>query len=359
MRILDWLVLRTFTRLFVVFVLGAPLLFVLGDATENLDNYLDRGIPLRDVVVSYAYQYPQFVFWAFPIAALLATVFTIHPMTTHREVMATKAGGISFHRLVAPVLVLGVLLSGVGLILSDLAPRGNQIAAEIRGDRERRQAFRANFVYITDEGESLTGRRLTVGDGRIVGVSLQNVSNGNAAGGAVRHTLAQEAIWQPDTQVWAFRSGYTREIHPDGREVTWHFDTQYFPGFREPPEELLEGFRDEDEMTYAELTRFGERLERSGGDVGRTYTKREQRWAIPAATFIIILFGAPLATSSKRGGTAFGIGLSLATTILYLMLFRVSGAMGYTGALDPRMAAWLPNLLFLGAGLVLMKRVRT
>jgi len=357
MRILDRLVIFNFTRLFFVFVLGAPLLFVLGDATENLDRYLDRGISLREVVISYAYQYPQFVFWAFPIAALLATVFTIHPMTTHKEVMATKAGGISFHRLVAPIVVMGFLLSGLALLLAEAAPRGNQVAAEIRGDRERRQAFRSNFVYVTDAGESLTARRLTVGDGRIVGVSFQQLGQGPEE--PVRHTLAQEAIWQPDTRTWTFRSGSTREIHSDGREVTYRFQTVVFPEFREPPEELLEGFRDEDEMTWAELTRFGERLLRSGGDVGRTFTKREQRLAIPAATLIIILFGAPLATSSKRGGAAFGVGLSLATTILYLMLFRVSGAMGYTGALDPRAAAWIPNALFLVAGLVLMKRVRT
>jgi lipopolysaccharide export system permease protein len=355
-RILDRLILRSFTRLFLVFVLGAPLLFILGDATENLDQYLDRGIPLGAVALSYLYQYPQFVFWAFPIAALLATVFTIHPMTTHREVMATKAGGISFHRLVAPMVLMGVVLSGLGLLLADLAPRGNQIAAEIRGDRERRLAFRTNFVYVTDSGESLTARRLTVGDGRIMGVSLQELSPD--PGEPVRHTQAQDAVWSED-QGWVLLNGFTRELHPDGTESTSRFDRAPIPQIEEAPADLLEGFRDEDEMTYAELTRFGERLLRSGGDVGRTYTKREQRLAIPAATLVIILFGAPLATSSKRGGAAYGIGLSLATTILYLMLFRVSGAMGYTGALDPTAAAWLPNLLFLVAGLVLMWRVRT
>ena len=92
MRILDRLVVVTFLRLFLVFLFGAPLLFILADATENLDRYLAQGVTLRDAAVSYAYQYPQFFFWSFPIAALLAAVFTIHPMTVHREVMAAKAG---------------------------------------------------------------------------------------------------------------------------------------------------------------------------------------------------------------------------------------------------------------------------
>jgi len=355
-RILDRLVLGTFIRLFLAFAVGAPVLFILGDATENLDRYLDRGIDLGDVALSYVYQYPQFLSWTFPIAALLATVFTIQPLTSHRELMAIKSGGISFHRVVFPLLVMGVALTGLGLALAEAAPRANRIAVEIRGERERSGAFRSNFVYVTDGGESLTGRRLTVGDGRILGVTLQELSGDPDA--PVRHVDAEDAVWE-EGEGWTFRNGFTREIHPDGTESTFRFATARFPGIAERPEDLLEGFRDEDEMTYAELTAFGERLLRSGGDIGRTYTKRAQRLAIPAAAFVIILFGAPLATSSKRGGAAFGIGLSLATTILYIMLFRVSGALGYTGTFDPRVAAWLPNALFFLTGLVLMQRVRT
>jgi lipopolysaccharide export system permease protein len=216
--------------------------------------------------------------------------------------------------------------------------------------------LRSNFVYVTDTGESLTGRRLTVGDGRILGATLQVLSGG--PDDPIRHVDAEDAVWEAG-RGWTFRNGFTREIYPDGKEVTFHVASVTFPGIVERPEDLVESFRDEDEMTYQELTNFGRRLQRSGGDGGRTLTKRAQRTAIPAAACVIILFGAPLATSSKRGGAAFGIGLSLVTTILYIMLFRVSGALGSTGALDPLVAAWLPNALFLAAGLVLMQRVRT
>jgi len=355
-RILDRLLVGTFLRLFLLFSLGAPLLFILGDAGENLDRYLDGGLSFGTVAHSYLYQYPQFIFWAFPIAALLATVFTIHPMTMHREIMAAKAGGISFHRIALPLILMGVLLSGLGLLLAELAPQTSRIATELRSDRDRQQSWRASFVYLTDAGESLSTRRLTLEDGRMAGVALQDLPRD--AGERVRHTSAEGARWEAG-RGWTFEQGNTRDLHPDGREVTVRFSEAYFASLREAPEDLMESVRDEDEMTYAELARFGDRLLRSGGDVGRTFTKMEQRLAIPAATLVIILFGAPLATSSKRGGTAFGIGISLATTILYLMLFRVSGALGYAGTLTPVAAAWLPNVLFLVAGVLFMSRVRT
>jgi len=77
------------------------------------------------------------------------------------------------------------------------------------------------------------------------------------------------------------------------------------------------------------------------------------------AVMVIVLFGAPLATSSQRGGTAFGVGISLGVTIVYMLLFRVGKAVGSSGAVDPTLAAWFPNGLFLVAGLGLMSRVRT
>ena len=355
-RILDRFVAKTFLRLFLLFVLGAPLLFILGDVTEKLDSYMDRGLPLGQVLVSYAYQYPQFVFWSFPIAALLAAVFTIQPMTVHREVMAAKAGGISFHRLVLPLFLLGLVFTGVGLGLSELVPHTNTRSAELRGDRSVRQAWLSNFVYITDAGESLSARRLTVGDGRMVGVVVLRESD--SRDGSLTHISAREAEWTEESG-WNLRDGYLRELDAAGVERTERFETLAYERLSERPEDLVDTVRDEDEMTRVQLATLADRVIRSGGDPGRLQVKREQRLAIPVATLVIILFGAPLATSSKRGGAAFGIGLSLATTILYLVLFRVSGALGYAGLLDPWLAAWLPNLLFLGGGVILMARVRT
>ncbi len=355
-RILDRLVAKTFLRLFLLFVLGAPLLFILGDATEKLNSFMDRGLPLEQVLLSYLYQYPQFIFWSFPIAALLAAVFTIQPMTVHREVMAAKAGGISFHRLVAPIFILGFILTGVGLALSEIVPHTNTRSAELRGDRERRQAWRSNAVYITDQGESLAYRRLTATDGRMVGVVL--FRQARDPGEPAVHIVADEARWTEDDG-WMLWNGYVRELDAGGEERFQRFQEMAYERLTEHPDDLVDTVRDEDEMTRGQLSALADRVTRSGGDPGRLEVKREQRLAIPVATLVIILFGAPLATSSKRGGAAFGIGLSLATTILYLVLFRVSGAFGYAGILDPMLAAWLPNVAFLLAGMLLLLRTRT
>ena len=94
-RILDRLIATTFLRIFALFIIGAPLLFIVGNLVEYVDRYFDRGLTVGEVALAYLYQVPEYVSWSFPIAALLAAVFTIHTMTQHREVMAAKAGSRS------------------------------------------------------------------------------------------------------------------------------------------------------------------------------------------------------------------------------------------------------------------------
>ena len=135
-RILDRLIAGTFLRIFALFILGAPLLFVVGDLVEYVDRYFERGLSVGEVATAYVYMLPEFISWSFPIAALIAVVFTIHSMTQHREVLAAKAGGISFHRLMAPLVVLGLALTGAGLLLSEVVPVAKRRSGQILRSEE-------------------------------------------------------------------------------------------------------------------------------------------------------------------------------------------------------------------------------
>jgi lipopolysaccharide export system permease protein len=74
---------------------------------------------------------------------------------------------------------------------------------------------------------------------------------------------------------------------------------------------------------------------------------------------IIALFGAPLATSTQRGGSAYGVGVSLATTMIFLLMIQLTRAIGGKGVIPPDLAAWIPGAVFAFIGLILLARVRT
>ncbi|MEC9298371.1 MAG: LptF/LptG family permease [Gemmatimonadota bacterium] len=355
-RILDRLIAGTFLRIFAVFVVGAPLLFIVGDIVEYVDRYFERGLTVGDLAIAYVYALPEFISWSFPIAALIATVFTIHSMTQHREVLAAKAGGISFHRLMAPLIALGLLLTGAGLLLSEVVPVAKRRSGQILRGEEIGRQWRNDFVFKTDDARTLTVRRLNIVPPTLTRVALEVPAG--SAGEAPQYLQAVQAQFD-SVRGWTFVDGHLRILPDRAASLTLNFDSLRSSTFGEPPEGLLGRPEEVGEMTNSEIDRMVTNLTRSGGDVSALLVEKGQRKAIAAATLVIILFGGPLATSSRRGGRAYGIGVALASVILYLLMFRLAGAAGQSGAIEPVLSAWVPNLVFLTCGLVLFKRVRT
>lgn len=355
MKTLDRLVIGSFLKLFVVVLLAVPPLFILGDVTERLDQYLDRGITRADVMWSYLYKLPEYFQYGFPIAALVATVFTIHSMTRNHEVVAAKAGGISFHRLIAPLVVMGLVLTVAALGLSELVPRGNRIAAQIQRAEGPSRTWRSDFVYRSESELSWQVARLTASDGRMTGVVITRPPSETEP---ALHITAESATWT-EGEGWTLDMGHMRTLAADSTVRDVQFDRLAMPEMTEQPTDLLEVPRAPEEMTYAEIERLSGILERTGGDSTDLLVRRGQLMSVPVATLIIILFGAPLATSSKRGGTAFGIAVSLITVILFILMLKFAGALGEAGAISPWAAAWSANLVFAGAAMLLLAKVRT
>ena len=356
MRILDRYVVREFLRLFLLFALASPLMFVIFDITDNLDRHLARGVPPDRLALSYVYQLPLFILYAFPVAALIATIFTINNMARYSELTAAKAGGISFYRLIAPLPLLGVLLAGGALALSEVVPVANRLRAEILGQRGRARTARTDFVYRTTDGLVFSIRRLDVESGQILDISMER--EGDESRVPTVHAMAETADYEPG-RGWVLHDGYVRWFLGPDVERTFKFRNMRPRGFQETPEQLLAQPKDPEEMRYRELAHFIDIIERSGGRPLELRVELAQKIAVPMATLIIVLFAAPLAMSSQRGGPAYGIGIALGVTLVYLMLFRIAGAAGATGNLPPVVAAWLPNLVFAVGAVVLLVKART
>ena len=359
MLILDRLIGWAFLRLFLITVLGVPLLFIVADLTGSVDSYIEREFTVGEVMLYYYYQLPQFLLWSFPVGALVAAVFTVNSMTQHREIVAIKSGGVSFHRIVAPLLLLGAILAGVALVEIDSVPAGNRKAARmLNKDRSLSSTGRGQFVYKSDDGRSITASQLT-GTQEDAQIHRLVIESGDPLRDSVTlHLFARWAFYSPE-RGWTLSDGLLRRVGPGDRVVAFQFDTLWSRHFTEAPADLVKRPPEADFMTLGEIRRQADALLRSGGNPLELLVKMNQRIALAVGTLVVILFAAPLATTAERGGPAFGIGTSLASTILYILLFRLSGAVGEAGGMDPAWAAWLPNGVFFVVGAVLLVRVRT
>ena len=357
---LDRYVLVEWTKIFLSTALGLPILLVIIDLTDHLQGYLDRNIPRADIAMSYVYWVPQSMFLAMPAAVLFATVFSIGTLTRHSEVTAAKASGISFYRLIAPIMLGAMFAAGLDLVIGEMVPITDARRSALLGESKVGSGtMRSNFVYAGEYGRVYKPLSLDVTTGTMDRVQIERKGSGkdyptvfvSSAGG--RYTADKK-------YKWTLQPGEMHIITDSGPSFDVSFGELHdkrLDALR--PIDLMAKPRNPQEMRYRELSRFITSLERSGGDANLLRVERALKIAIPVTCLVIALFGAPLATSTQRGGTAYGIGVSLATTVTFLMLIQLTKAIGGKNLIAPDIAAWLPNAIFALLGLVLLIRVRT
>lgn len=358
LRPLDRYVFTEFWKIFAATAVGFPLLVIVIDLTDNLDKYLNRNLPGKQIAMSYLYWIPDSMFMALPASVLFATVFSIGAFTRHAEITAAKASGMSFHRLVLPIFIGAVAVSIFALGLGELVPVTNSRRAVLLQERKFRSGTdRFNFTYAADEGRVYKIASLSVDRSEMQGLEIERKGKGPDYPSYV--VAAKAGVFDSLHGHWTLREGEVHILPDTLTDIVVSYDSLRDNRLRERPQELMATPRSPQEMRYGELGRYITALERSGGDANELRVERALKIAIPLTCIIIAIFGAPLATSTQRGGAAYGIGVSLATTVIFLMLIQITKAVGGGGLLPPGLAAWIPNAVFGLVGLFFLLRTRT
>ncbi len=345
-------------RVFLLTAVGLPVVSILTQLTDNLRKLLDKDLSAGLIALSYVYALPQNIAQMMPAACLFAAVFTVGPLARHSELTAAKAGGISFHRVIRPILLVSAVAAVLSFWVGEWATQTTARQLEIQGERQmRNQPNRYTFVFRSPSGWVYTVRHLNVLDNLMQHIVLER---------AVRDTTtplyaisADSARWDPERRRWTLLNGASHALTRQGEAQTMTFAELVLPSFTESPDDLRAEQKIHTEMTYGELGRYIASLQASGNDTRKLQVEQSVKLALPAACLIIALFGAPLAVSAPRAGPAVGIAISLGTTIVYLLMINMAQAVGSSGLMHPAAAAWLPNGLFLMVGLWLLVRVRT
>jgi lipopolysaccharide export system permease protein len=361
---LDRYALREWTKVFLLAALGFPFLVMVIDLVDRFETYFGRGLSKGRLLYSYLFFLPETISLVLPVAVLFAVVFTVGALGRHSELTAAKASGISFHRVVRPLLVAALAAVLLDLALTELAPGSSAKRAELLGEKTARPTTSSRFtpfVYRADSGWVYSIRSLEL---RASGAEMRDPIMERGGTGEDYPTIlvaAQRATYDTAraTRGWTLSKGAVRYLLGAGRETTFEFDALRTTALRETPAALLAEPKAPDEMRYAELGRYVDALSRSGSDTKKLRVERALKLSIPFACIIIALFGAPLAISTPRSGTAWGVAVCLATTFVDLLMFQLSKAVGAGGALPPAFAAWVPNLLFGAAGVWLWRKART
>ncbi len=357
-RILDRYLLREWVKIFVVTAIGFPVMVIVIEIVDNLSDYLARGLSPGTIAQAYIFSLPDKIFLILPAAVLFATVFALGAMSRHSELAAAKASGRSLYRMFLPILFASTVAAGSGFVIGEVAPPATRKHLELLGELETRSTgSKYNFVYRAEQGWTYAIRVLEASRNRMRDIILEREGTGPEY--PTLAIQAANAVYDTATTGWTLSRGRFRIIPGSQGELSMAFDSMRMRSLVESPDGLLIEPKKPQEMRYAELGAYIDALVRSGGDGRQLSVERALKIAVPFTCIIIAIFAAPLVVSAPRATGAFGIAVSLGTTVVFLLLVQLSRAIGSGGGISPELAAWLPNALFGVVGVVLMIRAPT
>jgi len=109
------------------------LVFVMNALFELAELAIKKDLSVRSVVTILFYYLPRVLEMTIPMAILLGVLVGIGRLSTDSEVVALRASGVSYWRILCPVVTLGI----VGWVVA----RVLLVAVESDANYERRQLY--------------------------------------------------------------------------------------------------------------------------------------------------------------------------------------------------------------------------
>ncbi|NOY60754.1 MAG: LPS export ABC transporter permease LptG [Calditrichaeota bacterium] len=349
MKTLDKYISRHFLNILFFALVAFITIFVIVDLVDRLDVFIARQVPKIIILKFYIYYMPYIVVLTLPIAMLLASLFSIGTMARHNEIVAMKAAGMSLYRILLPVFIIGFIVSWGALWFGEYVVPVASVKRSYIVDEyleKQRQAWRKRIkdIYITDS----LGRKISMryyDAARDIGhiVSIRTFVGDSLT----KRIDARRMVWEDSA--WVLYEGYERAF-PENPENTSPFKRKTLSDENLMPEDFRKILKQPEEMSYKELAEFIKEVRKNRGNVERWMVDLHLKIAVPFASFIIVLFGAPLSSPKRRSGTAMGFGISLAVCFIYFGIVKTAQTMGHNGNLPPLISAWVANIIFGVAG---------
>lgn len=352
--------------------LGITVIWIIFDLADNLPDFAnkDNNTSLGTVLKFYGVMIPKMVVEILPVGVLLGTLYSLGRLSQFNELVSMLGSGRSLYRVLMPFFVVGLLASALCFTLNyELAPKAEGIQESmIRAireggdkiaDRVVKQKFRNREQNRTWYIGSLP---FDIGPGKSK-MKHVSVTQEDDAGKTIKQWVAKQALWWPRHKIWRLynvREVKYGEVYED-MVITDYFekpdDKIDIEGWKETPWMIFSSTLDPEHMSVSELLSYQKtNNELTPAKLAPYKAWKHYRLANPWRIFVIVVLCAPLSIVFSRRGLLGGV---VASVVLFFTMFFLDSlllalAQGYK--LNPQVAGWATNVLFLILGCFLLYR---
>ncbi|MGA8574827.1 MAG: LptF/LptG family permease [Candidatus Cybelea sp.] len=317
--------------------------------------------PLWAALLVFCWSLPADVVLVIPMALLLGTLLAVQRLSGESEITALKAAGVTFARIVAPLLAVGIVMSFVTYLLQEhVVPYADDQLIEIEN---------AVINHVSAFNRDLTVSAPLPGGGRQVTIATAYEPNSRAL---LHVTLIQYDNHNEPRQIifadraeftmdkWTLQNSSVYRFNPDGTTLSEPGVPQQEVEIGERPTDLTKRMSNDDpenmsRSQIADVVRSGQLTDTERRKYVATY---QEKIARPFACFVFMLIAIPFGLRSIRssGSTSLGFGVSLAIVFVYYVVMTACSFAAEAMIAVAALWAWVPNVLFTAIGLDRLRR---
>jgi lipopolysaccharide export system permease protein len=334
------------------------LVLELVDLFGNLWRYLAQDAPFLDILKVIALYLPTALSNGLPIALLFATAYSLAALYASNELTVIFGSGVSLASFTAPVFAIAALLCVGSFFFDDSVVL---LTLKAKNDLSR---------VLLKQSESMSNPDVTVisRDGEVVyraqfyddaGRSLSGVTVMERDPGGAPRARTEAAVARWDGKRWVFATVRRFERTLDGAWTELSFGSWTSDILDEKPEAFRSLNKDLGELSSSELSVYVRFLRRAGLPYAGAMAEKHKRFSFAFTPLIVVLLAGSSGGRFRKNVLLASLLMSLVAATMYYVAQMITMLLAKTGAIDPRIGAWAPFVVFSAAGVLLFRTART
>jgi len=350
--ILDKFIL---SQVFISTLVCLILFIIIWIAPETLFKIVRRVIR-HEYTIIFAIKHlmleiPKVLAKAIPVGILLGSVFTFDKLSKNSELSILRGIGLSFNRIMTPVIALGCFLSIFCYVVNDkLVPIASQKLGESRGGG-------SHFVYIVENPDRTPKQNIIVSNFSskiMTDVTVMNFAVENYTDVAIFKSIIFASTAKKLKNCWMLYNVIIYEIDEDGiyKKV---IKKEQYPILEEGNQArdvydlMMNTTMKERVFTNHQIAKYSKLLKKENFSDDYRYfkTKLYQRYLHPLTCILFAILGCLLGFAPPRSQRLIGFVIAVGIIFAYYITLPFFDLLAQKGILAPILAAGFPIIIFI------------